>query len=450
LEYESDWDEPLDPTPYLSDDRDEAWRNDLKYMEDNLRAFHGDLFYEMSEQDFDNAVSTLHDAIPSLTDSEIKIEFSKIIAMIGDTHTRLIRLLNSFLAPIDPSHELSKYFQYPEHAFRTYPIRAYWFTDGLFVVGSTKEHTETLGTRIVQIGNKTPEEIKELVRPLISHSTEEVIASASPTYIISPEILHTLGIIDDMENALFTFEDSEGNTFQLNLSPYDPSLVSEENIKSQKFSTSGLSPLTYKQNPLWETALMHIEEDSYPLYLKNPFSNYWFEYLEDYKTVYFQFNMVIDMPEGKSFSSFFKEMLDFIDKNDVDKLVMDFRFNGGGNFRIAESQFKNLGKHRINKEGQIFTIISRHTGSACIVSSVFVRENTNSLFFGEGVSDTLDMYYDNPAIDLPNSKLGFVLGYGPHIFPDTDEQILPDVEVKMSSEDYLSGRDVVLERILAY
>ena len=56
------------------------------------------------------------------------------------------------------------------------------------------------------------------------------------------------------------------------------------------------------------------------------------------------------------------------------------------------------------------------------------------------------MYYDNPVIDLPNSKLGFVLGYGGRIFPDRDEQIVPDVEVKMSSEDYLSGRDVVLER----
>ena len=43
-----------------------------------------------------------------------------------------------------------------------------------------------------------------------------------------------------------------------------------------------------------------------------------------------------------------------------------------------------------------------------------------------------------------------MLGYGPRIFPDKDEQIVPDVEVKMSSEDYMSGRDVVLERIFAY
>lgn len=90
-------------------------------------------------------------------------------------------------------------------------------------------------------------------------------------------------------------------------------------------------------------------------------------------------------------------------------------------FRTSEEQFVNLGKHRINTEGQIFTIIGRETGSAAIVSAELIRENTNSLFFGEGVSDTLDMYYDNPAIDLPNSKLGFVLGYGPHVFPNTDE-----------------------------
>ena len=124
--------------------------------------------------------------------------------------------------------------------------------------------------------------------------------------------------------------------------------------------------------------------------------------------------------------------------------------NTTGDYTIAESQFKNLGKHRINKEGQIFTIISRETGSACIVSTEFIKENTNSLFFGEGVYDTLDMYLNNPAVDLPNSKLGFVVAYGPRIFPDTDEQIVPDVKIEISSEDYLSGKDVVLEQILRY
>jgi len=430
----------LNPAPYSSDDRDKAWRNDLKYLEDNLRAFHANLFYEMSEQDFDNAVSTLYDSIPSLTDNEIEIELSKIVAMIGDSHTAL-HLINPLLAPtIDfPA------FPYLDHLFRIYPLRAWWFTDGLFVVGSTKEHTETLGTRIIQIGNKAPEEIRELVKPLIPHSTEEAIAASSPKYIISPEILHTFGIIDDIENASFTFEDREGNTFQLNLSPYNLALLSEEDIKNQKFAA-----LSCKKNPLWETALMHIEEDSYPLYLKNPFSNYWFEYLEDYKTVYFQFNVVKDMPEGKSFSSFFKEMLDFIDHNDIDKLVIDLRLNGGGDYTIAESQFKNLGKHKINKEGQIFTIIGRGTDLAAIASAEFIKENTNSLFFGEGVYDTLDMYYHNLPVYLPNSKICFVIAHGRRVFPDIGEQIVPDVKIAESSEDYLSGRDVILERILVY
>ena len=430
----------LDPAPYWSDDRDEAWRYDLKYLEDTLRAFHAELFSEMSEEDFANAVSTLYHSIPSLTDNEIKIELSRIVAMIGDAHTELL-LINPLLAPtID-----FPLFPYLEHLFHTYPLRVWWFSDGLFVVGSMTEHTETLGTKIIQIGNKTPEEIKELVKPLIPRSTEEAIAASSPKYIISPEILHTFGIIDDRENAPFTFEDREGNTFQLNLSPFNLTLLSEEDIKNQKFAA-----LSAKQNPLWETALMDIEEDSYPLYLKNPSSNYWFEYLEDYKTVYFQFNKVRDMPEGKSFASFFKEMLDFIDHNDVDKLVIDLRLNGGGDYTIGESQFKSLGKHKINKEGQISTIIGRGTDSAAIASAEFIKENTSSLFFGEGVYDTLDMYYHNHSVYLPNSKICFTVAYGRRVFPDTDEQIAPDVRIAESSQDYFSGRDVVLERILSY
>ena len=124
------------------------------------------------------------------------------------------------------------------------------------------------------------------------------------------------------------------------------------------------------------------------------------------------------------------------------------RFNGGGNFHVAESQLKNLGQHRLNDERQIFTIIGRNTGSACIVNAVHIKENTNSRFFGEGVADTLEMYVNNLPVYLPNSKLCFIVAYGPRVFPDRDEQILPDVEILMSSEDYLLGQDVVLEYIL--
>ena len=71
------------------------------------------------------------------------------------------------------------------------------------------------------------------------------------------------------------------------------------------------------------------------------------------------------------------------------------------------------------------------------------------MFYGEGVYDTLEMYTYNPLFFLPNSQLGFVLGNGPRVFPNNNEQLVPDVEVKMSSEDYLSGEDVVLEEILS-
>jgi len=434
----------LDPTSYLSEDRDEAWRNDLQYLEDSLRAGATDLFYEMSEQDFENAISTLYDDIPSLTDNEISIELAKIVTMIGDGHMQL-HLINLMLAPIDASHPYSGYFRYPDSAFRTYPIRAYWFSDGLFVVGSTEEHTETLGTEITQIGNKTPEQIEALVRPIIFHDTEEGFAKTSPYYVTSPEILHTLGVIDDMESALFTFQNSDESTFQLSLSPYSYSSTAQADL----LTASDLAPLTYTQNLLWETALNDIQESSLPLYLSDPATSYWYEYLEADKTVYLQFNEVLEITEGDSFETFFSGVLSFIDDNDVDKLVIDLRLNPGGNFKILESSFKNLGSHSFNTEGQIYTIIGRETGSAAIVGSQFLKENTDSLFYGEGVYDTRDMYWNNQKIPLPNSQLSFVVGYGPLVLPGQTGQFTPDVEIKLSSADYLSGGDPILEQILS-
>jgi len=123
--------------------------------------------------------------------------------------------------------------------------------------------------------------------------------------------------------------------------------------------------------------------------------------------------------------------------------------NPGGNFKILESSFKNLGSHSFNTEGQIYTIIGRETGSAAIVGSQFLKENTDSLFYGEGVYDTRDMYWNNQKIPLPNSQLSFVVGYGPLVLPGQTGQFTPDVEIKLSSADYLSGEDPILEQILS-
>lgn len=430
----------LDPKRYYAEDRDKAWRNDLRYIVDCFNNYHTNPYLEISEQDFRDAVSALDAAIPTLTDNEIKLELSRLVAMVGDAHTKLYLVF--------PSIDLLPDW-FDGEILRSYPIRVHWFSDGLFVIGSTTGHADTLGARVVQIGTSTPDEIMRLIRPLIAHSVEEWVVKESADYLVSPEVLHALGLIDNMSSAPYKFENSEGATFEVNLSPFDRSLVSAGDIDSYN-PGSMLSPPIYDQNPLWESALGPLGADSYPRSLKDPFSYYWYEFIEEENAVYFQYNIVENDPDGRSFRPFFDGMIDFIDDNKVDKLIIDMRFNNGGNYTIPEPKWEKLGRHRLNEEGKIHVLIGRNTFSAATVSVHLIKQHTNAVFFGEGVGDTPEMYYTLVRPTLPNSKVLFTYAQCHRIFPDLTEQLVPDVEVPMSSADYLSGFDPVLEAALAY
>ena len=67
-----------------------------------------------------------------------------------------------------------------------------------------------------------------------------------------------------------------------------------------------------------------------PLYLRNMEKAYWFAYLPEKELVYFQYNMVTD-DRGETFENFCGRLFRFIDEKDVDRLVIDLRWNGGGN-----------------------------------------------------------------------------------------------------------------------
>src|SRR4028119_298303 len=62
----------------------EKWREDLRYMAEQMPALHNNLFHTMSREQFDNAVKKLNDRIPSLARHQIIVELARIVAMVED------------------------------------------------------------------------------------------------------------------------------------------------------------------------------------------------------------------------------------------------------------------------------------------------------------------------------------------------------------------------------
>lgn len=73
-------------TPVFTND----WDEDVYFFGKDLKDKHVDLFFKMSENEFDNAIKQLRDSTSTFLEAEILIELSKIVSKIGDSHTQLL------------------------------------------------------------------------------------------------------------------------------------------------------------------------------------------------------------------------------------------------------------------------------------------------------------------------------------------------------------------------
>jgi hypothetical protein len=98
----------------------EKWREDLRVMADEMPKRHRNLFHTMTREQFESAVKSLDTRIPQLARHQIIVEMAKIAAMVGDGHTNIY-----------PSRDA-------KIGFQAFPIKLYFFKDGLFVRGQNR------------------------------------------------------------------------------------------------------------------------------------------------------------------------------------------------------------------------------------------------------------------------------------------------------------------------
>ena len=67
----------------------EQWREDLHLLARQIPDAHRDMFHAVSRADFDSAVAEIDRRIPTLSDYEIVVELARLVAMLGEGHTRI-------------------------------------------------------------------------------------------------------------------------------------------------------------------------------------------------------------------------------------------------------------------------------------------------------------------------------------------------------------------------
>ena len=129
----------------------------------------------------------------------------------------------------------------------------------------------------------------------------------------------------------------------------------------------------------------------------------------------------------------------------------------------ADFMEKLVALEKKSKIGRLYVITGRATFSAGISHAAYLKQYSNATFVGEPIGDELDTWSEGGNIVLPNSGLTVHFTNGFHSLsavehPECERykwsdldltDLTPDILVRTSSEDYLSGRDPVLEAILA-
>ena len=399
------------------------WRDDLASLRHELPRRHRSLFHTMNCGQFDSTLTALDRKLPNLERHQVIVELARIVALVGDGHTN-----------VAPTRD-------PKIGFRTYPVKLYFFQDGLFVRSAEQALSDLVGAKVVRIGRYTTEQAYRAVRELVGRDNEMNARYFGPFLLAMPEVLHAIGAIDRPDSASLLVEQAGGRRVAV-LRPSGPApmMPSDTDVSwTQEAGWVDMRGTDGLHTPLWLRADPQV-----------PFR---LEYLPDSRTAYVQFNRVGDGP-SETIAAFAGRLRAFVDSAAVDRLVLDLRLNRGGDGTLNTPLVLSLIRSpKLEGPGRLFVVIGRSTFSAAQFLVHDLEEYTDAVFVGEPTAGKPNSYGDSRRITLPNSGVTVraSIFYWQRTHPlDTRQWKGPDVAAELASPDYRANVDPAMREILAW
>jgi hypothetical protein len=275
-----------------------------------------------------------------------------------------------------------------------------------------------LGGRVLKVHETPISRAADLILPLAARDENPPLAQSFVEDALSTgAILHGLGITPDRGTARYRLADDAGREFNVDVQAVAP---------GAKFTS--IRP--FKQPPL---------------YRENPESRFWCKYLPDPRTLYCNVRAMQNLYLAS------KELLDLVAQHNPDKLAIDLRQNGGGDYTVGERWLVHPIRDMasINRKGHLFVLVGAVTFSAAMNNAAQFRSQTAAILAGQTIGEKPNSYAEVRGMTLPNSHLTVRYSTRYYKFSEGPENaIRPDREIIPSWEDYKAGRDPVLEWVL--
>jgi hypothetical protein len=388
--------------------REEAWAGDLNYLQKRIIEVHYALDDVITKDDFNRLFDKLKSSINTLSDEQIVVEIMKIMGSLGSGH--------NFVIPTTPKIG----------SLKKLPIQFYQFDDGMFIVDAEADFEEWIGLKVENIGETSIEEALEKTNLVNARDNEMQTLWLGPLFLVMPDVLYGLGIVENNDLVTITGTDSNGKSQKLTMKPI-----------SWNFTGFPKTPPLIK--------------DPQPIYLSKIDNPYWYKSMLDDNLLYVQFNDVVDKEE-QSLEDFSLELQNLTEQNKTQFLILDLRHNSGGNGAIRNHMLKLLVKFEArNLEGKVFVLMGRGTYSAAQNLLTEISVQTNAILVGERSSSKPSFIGESGWFQLPYSGLIGVAASQYHNSSEAEDfrkWIAPHIPVSLSSKDYFNGQDKALNIIM--
>ncbi len=357
--------------------------------------------------------------LPSLLGrrARFELEVARIAALADNGHSAL-------LPPQWPSR------------YRRSPVRLGLFADGLYVIAAPRERARLIGRRVLRINGRDWRE----VRAAYAHYQGGLPSFRDQfvtLFMELPALLAAAGFGNDPGQVVYTLALPDGRSEPVAVravfSPY-----------RDEAAFSGRSALL-------DGAAM-LPPDRLPLYLRAPERIYRLAFPQVIDGAYVQ----LKAARGLGIDQFLENTLGELRRRRPRNIVVDLRFNIGGDLNIARGFMQALPGIA---QDRVYAITSGRTFSAAISSLGYLKQAAGDrlTIVGEPIGDRLEFWAEGDIMTLPG--LGAMLLYASerHNYmtgcPEADchaairehpirvRNLQPDLPVSLTWADFSAGRD---------
>lgn len=282
--------------------------------------------------------------------------------------------------------------------FNRLPLRTYPFADGVYVVRALPQAYRVLGAQIIAIDGTPMAELRKALRIYRGGKASFRDVYSLAFFIESPALLHAAGYASapDRETLTLRMPDGRETTTTLTALPGDP-----KGVKAWAREYLDPSPLPGEANR-WKAALAGKANGM--LLFAGARTPFVLQALPKQNAYYVRFNQNESDPKH-DIGAFTDRALTVIKRAKPRTVVVDLRFNGGGDYTTTAHFMRTL--PRILPKSTFYALMSPNTFSAGMSSAAFLKYagGARTILVGAPPGDRLRYHSEGGKFCLPFSGI---------------------------------------------